>query len=341
MRGIWILAVWTAAGGCGAPEEPEVEQDPHWSVGVSLPVPLSQFGAAVYRGAIYVAGGLTDGGSVAAVFRYASGANEWERVADLPTFRRETHLLVASDSLFAAGGFNVPPNNVLFEDQRMWVYDVEGDAWLERPSLPDGRHDPAMVSTGDQIILVSGGLGSMDHGGLTPGDTAAIYDVRTGEWRYSSSAMSVARSSAMAALIQGKIYIFGGGRATDGALADVIEVYDVASDTWSSLDATFDAQNVYTMAPAMLGDEVHFLGGFVPVPGAPHLDQHLVFNVMSGDWTRAAELPTARGSASAVMLDGQIIVMGGFRWSQALPDAITDTVEVYTPVGPGARSAQE
>ena len=151
---------------CGSPVEVEAP-DPFWTEGPALPIPLQSFGAALHDGLIYVAGGQTLGrATISAVFRIDPRGGSWERVADLPRARTGAHLTVAGDSLFSVGGSNISSDGFTTVGRELYVYDPTSDTWDRRENFPDRRSGAQTVGTTDRIVVVGGGLGSVNHGDL-------------------------------------------------------------------------------------------------------------------------------------------------------------------------------
>jgi len=120
----------------------------------------------------------------------------------------------------------------------------------------------------------------------------------------------------------GAIYVLGG---FDGTLniVDAVQIYDVATCTWSdgpSLPAPMHHANA-----AVVGDTIYVLGYATGFDFAAHGD---VYALEDGAWVARAAMPTGtERSASAVgVIDGKIYVAGGLRG-----DPVAD-VSVYDPV---------
>src|SRR4051812_31757363 len=92
----------------------------HWSTSAPIPERIQEHHGILYRGKIYIAGGLDSTGATTKVtYRYDPKANTWERLADLPEPRHHMPLLVLNDTLYAVGGFD----ELRFTPKAtMWIY---------------------------------------------------------------------------------------------------------------------------------------------------------------------------------------------------------------------------
>ena len=66
---------------------------------------------------------------------------------------------------------------------------------------------------------------------------------------------------------------------------------------------------------AVLGDQLHVVGGYVD--GRPHSRTHLVLDLSTGTWHRAAPLPLPLDHVGVVALHGELWAVGGYGTSGA------------------------
>jgi len=281
--------------------------------------------AASYRGSIYVAGGDVLGAGSTKVYRLTPPSSTWEAVADLPTPRTDAHLIVVADTLYMVGGQDVlPPGNVYRPSKAVWAFDPGSETWLTRPFFPDNRSGWA-VSAGDRIVVVGGGSGSVDHGGLFPGDSVVTFTPGDSIWHYRTP-LTQKRVNPMAAAIGTKVYTFGGMR--DGTVEpfNSYEIYDVVTDAWSTGGQLHVVpKTVSNMSVSVLNGRVHFLGG-----GLGRRD-HLIFDPLTDEWEAAPLIPSGRGGGATVAHDGALWVIGGIQGPRNQPGSFLRGVAVYTP----------
>jgi N-acetylneuraminic acid mutarotase len=73
----------------------------------------------------------------------------------------------------------------------------------------------------------------MNSGGLAGLQKIEEYDPASDTWDTTKTDMPTARRNPTCAVVNGKIYTFGGIVVTGGPSSDAVEMYDPATDTWS------------------------------------------------------------------------------------------------------------
>lgn len=118
--------------------------------------------------------------------------------------------------------------------------------------------------------------------------------------------MTHARTEAAYALADGKIYVIG-GLGPDVVTVPLVEVYDVAADSWTNAPPLPVAVN-HAMAAEHDG-VVYVAGGYTAVVfGAVNT----FFAFQDGAWEPLPPMPETRAAAGMVEHDGKLYVIGGF-----------------------------
>lgn len=134
--------------------------------------------------------------------------------------------------------------------------------------------------------------------------------------------MSHARTEAAYALADGKVYVIG-GLGPEVVTVPLVEVYDVASDSWSNAPPMPVAVN-HAMAAEHDG-VVYVAGGYAAVVfGAVPT----FFSFDGATWTALPPMPETRAAAGMVELDGKLYVIGGRIGS---PDTNLNHVQRFDP----------
>ena len=122
--------------------------------------------------------------------------------------------------------------------------------------------------------------------------------------------MLVANSEFALAEANGKIYVLGGYPFT-GISSNVVQVYDIATDSWQ-FGPQLPQPNNHGMAAAVNG-KIYLLGGQTTndQDGATAVNTVYELDPAKGTWVAKARMPTARSGGVAVVLDGKIYVAGG------------------------------
>jgi hypothetical protein len=157
-------------------------------------------------------------------------------------------------------------------------------------------------------VLVTGGIG--DSGFLS---SAELYDPATNSWS-SAGNMSTPRYAHAATLLQDGRVLVAGGSYAQGANAIYLssaEVYDPATNTWSSAANMSDARAFHT-ATLLPSGRVLVAGGFDGDPNFGYLSSAEVYDPASNSWSSAANMSSGRSNHTATLLpDGQVLVTGG------------------------------
>jgi N-acetylneuraminic acid mutarotase/glucose/arabinose dehydrogenase len=158
-----------------------------------------------------------------------------------------------------------------------------------------------------------------------------------GTWRTDLPTAPQAILDAGSATLDGKLYMVGG--KTANTYLNNMYIYDPgdpinsADDTWTT-GLNLPGPAVENPAVAAVGGKLYVFGGSTaPFSGAVsnaavyNPDTNPDPNITTPAWTSIAPMPTARGAATAQVINGDIYVIGGLNSS----GASLNTVEVYDP----------
>ncbi len=145
------------------------------------------------------------------------------------------------------------------------------------------------------------------------------------------------------AVVGKKWYVIGGYDGPNVLPQGIVTEYDAGTDTWTNKKKMLIPAHHPTAVA--LGDKIYVFGGFVGRPGSKGwqpIASALVYDPANDSWKELAPMPTARGSACAVVVDGKIYVIGGAHanipgkppteplWV-GVPQIVTGAVEEYDP----------
>jgi N-acetylneuraminic acid mutarotase len=228
---VYVLGGYDENGQFGTLVEVYDHGSNSWRRAADLPVPMHHANAAAAAGKIYVLGFLAAGFVESErAFSYDPSANEWTEIAPLPEQRRRGASVTVSldDTIYVVGGLR-GLSSVADVDE----FDPSTNTFRPLPPLPR-RMDHGVGGAFDGKLFVAGGRA----GGITSHtDRFDVFDLATGEWTVGPS-MPTSRAGAAAAMLLGRLYVFGGeGNRADPVtgLFEAVEVYDVMLDRWFSL----------------------------------------------------------------------------------------------------------
>lgn len=195
--------------------------------------------------------------------------------------------------------------------------------WSTRAPMPVGREGAAGAFI-DGKFYVSHGYSSAD------GTDNAVYDPVADTWAPLAPA-TVPRSELAGAAVGGKLYAIGGRDPTGfcpTSVCDVVEIYDVATDSWS-FGAPMPTPRA-GLGLAVVADKIYAVGGrdgAIPGSGSP-LAALEIYDPATDSWSAGPPMPTPRMDVySTTVLDGKVWVIGGF--DPAVGDLAT--VEIFDP----------
>lgn len=212
--------------------------------------------------------------------------------------------------------------------------------WIARPHLQTARSHPATVSYKGKVYVFGGGGPN-----FLSLDTVEIYDPQREAWSWGSP-MPTHRSGAVAAVIDDRIYVMGGGyKKPDGRFKflTTVEIYDPERDRWEKGPDMIQPHDYPGVAVS--GRNIYIMGGHHPdaTEGGPSRDPGFAFcevlNLHEGRWVEIASLPVPRFALKGVVLQGKVIATGGVAFTgKGLTEY--DLIDIYDP-GKDAWTRQE
>ena len=150
---------------------------------------------------------------------YDPGTDTWAKAENMNCARCSAAISVVNGEIYAIGGLGSPPDQ---DESYLYLSNVEvfnpkTNQWQERTemSAPKALHTASVI---DGKIYVIGGYFSKD-GEFKKLSTIEIYDPTTDHWTQKSD-LPIGKWGHKTEVIDGQIYIFGGGPATS------VQVYD-------------------------------------------------------------------------------------------------------------------
>jgi N-acetylneuraminic acid mutarotase len=127
--------------------------------------------------------------------------------------------------------------------------------------------------------------------------------------------MPTPRADAMAAAVDGKIYVIGGADYSEGGAGtlDIVEVYDTENDEWARIAEPLPVPLDHSGAVGYNG-KIYVVGGFLQhkIP----TDKLFIYDIDKNEWNEGKPLPSARGALTAEIINGTLYAIGGLNSSQ-------------------------
>ena len=129
------------------------------------------------------------------------------------------------------------------------------------------------------------------------------------EWK-KAAALPFARVESPAAVVDGKLYLFG-GFTEDLEASNQVDVYDPASDSWTRKK---DMPTRLThLNPAIDGNTIWFAGGFKGKHPGPVTDEVWKYDIASDTWTAGPPLPERRAGGGLAVVERKLHYFGGYK----------------------------
>jgi hypothetical protein len=197
--------------------------------------------------------------------------------------------------------------------------------WIKGRNLSDARAGACTVSLSDGRMLTTGGQGR--SGAL------ASAELLTGAGDSTPvSPMGSARSEHVCATLDDGRVLVAGGRVAGDAATNAAEIYDVASDSWTSILSMREARIGATLT-RIPGGRLLIAGG--EAAGLPSATLE-IFDPSSGAFTLAsgAMSSSRKGHAASLLRDGRVLIAGGIGGEGK---TVLDTAEVFDPANGSIR----
>ena len=251
-----IYAIGSYVGGHSGTASVE-EYDPatdRWTPKAPISNAVWGLRAAVVNGRIYVFGGANNPGGNSTHFstveEYDPAANRWTLKHPMSEAKYNMAIAVFNDKIYIIGGTR---GDVAFDT--IDEYDPLTDTWTTKTPMPFHRHISYFAQLGDKVYLF--------------GNPTYVYDLATDSWSQRAAPPFDNVGAPAAAVLNGKIYVFGGSFSWGGTgpigIPDVYE-YDPSTDTWSPKTPMATGVALLWQGASVVGNKVYVLGGQTAYP---------------------------------------------------------------------------
>lgn len=275
---------------------------------------------------------------------YDPKTDVWTRLSANPLPVHHAAAAAVGRKFYVFGGFRLPGTGRpgWYPENKAWAYDTDSRSWSELPPMPTARGALAAAAVDKKIYVVGGatipsGVDLPD--GLRAGGpiellaTMEMFDTETNTWT-SMKPMTLARNHHDVAYLDGKLYAIGGtiGSCFPGGWSSNVpmnEVYDIATDSWSTRAPMPTARS--GVGAAALEGKIYVIGGEGWVDrsgGVFHANES--YDPKTNSWAEEPGMPTPRHGFAKGVLDGKLYAVSGVAMDEG-PFSVVAVTEVYTP----------
>jgi N-acetylneuraminic acid mutarotase len=224
----------------------------------------------------------------------------WTNATPIPNPREGYGAAEVKGIFYYIAGYGVIGDMTLNE-----AYNASSNTWTTKASLPSlPRSETVAVTDGTYIYLIGG------RPVPTVGHDLWRYNPTDNTWT-SLTPMPTARATEhMAVYYNGRIYVAGGRTSgvpsSSGDLA-VLEIYDIASNTWSS--GTSMPQPLADSYAVLLNGRIYVFGGFTL--GGAASSSTFIYDISADAWSTGAPAPSGRVDPAVGICGPLIYMIGG------------------------------
>ncbi|MDQ3968436.1 MAG: galactose oxidase [Thermoproteota archaeon] len=138
--------------------------------------------------------------------------------------------------------------------------------------------------------------------------------------------MPTPRTEVTAAVLEDDIYVIGGVDES-GQVTDIVEVYNIANNTWSKAAAPLP-EPLHHTASASYSGKIYVVGGYTAAGSLSDRspsNRLFIYDPVQNSWQEGNPMPTARGALNVNFVNGTLYAIGGYS------DRPLNSNEAYDP----------
>ena len=290
-----------------------------WLSSSTMPFPNAAFNSTQFNNSIYIWGGTKNTQDASHEYsdymNYSINDGSWLHGTNPDAARENFSTAMIGKKLYLIGG-----KDKISSTSDIRAYDTQNNSWEKNlNSLITPRHTATSVIyniNASPKIFTFGGIN-----GSTPLKSAEMYDVALNVVIQIES-MELNRTFAASAILDSKIYVFGGNSIES---RESFEVFNIKENEWKKLYLP----NKRSHATAVtLNDKIYLIGGLVGDQNNRKVSNTVdIYTPATNSWVEGSTLNIARSSPGSTVLNGIIYIFGGTKNDKN----ITSSVEKLIP----------
>ena len=225
---------------------------------------------------LYSIGGASSGNPAE---RYDPSINTWSPLESFKQRIKFCTVLTFQGLLYIIGGVDEQDNVRLSTVQR---YNPDTNLWQHLASLSSPRSTVCAVAYESYLYAIGG---NSDSGAV---DTVERLDPKKKVWCMLASTVEK-RVGACGATVNQKVFVFGGLRKDAYLHSSFSEMYDPATNTWSSITSTVTPRSDYVTTASFKG-KIFVCADVEQDDSQANLSLH-IYNVVTSEWTYCTSFP--------------------------------------------------
>ncbi|MFK7853742.1 MAG: Kelch repeat-containing protein [Granulosicoccus sp.] len=241
----------------------------------NAPVELHHLQPVVIGTNIYIVGAFTccypREQAVAEIYVFDTQSLTWDVEGSIPStrLRGSAAAVVKDDRIYLLGGNTQGHDGgaVAWFDE----FDPATGQWRELPDAPHARDHFAAVLVNQRLIAAAGRQSALPNPSANAVAQTDIYDFDRGQWR-SVGLIPTPRGGAVAVGYGDNVIVAGGEINTANTALDVVESFDLNTETWQSLPPMLEGR--HGAGGGIVSARFHMISGASSLGGAQETASH-------------------------------------------------------------------
>ncbi len=272
-----------------------------WQSVANYPNPTMDFSAVSLNGKIYAGGGFSES---KLFYEYDPSTNSWTQKADLLYGRSKHVMAVVNGKIYAIGGSDSRGYQIC----KIEEYNPSTNIWSYKTEKYVDFSYSCVAVLNNIIYLIGGGAYCL-----------YAYDPVTNSLTQKAN-MVERRAGAQAAVINGKIYVYGGINYWSSGL-NSMEMYDPITDSWT-FKASMSTPRCFFGSGAV-GGKFYAIGGYGNYTTTNTVEE---YSPTLNSWSYCPNMPIIRSYFPTTVLNNGIYTICG-----SSSNGLTASVQVYMP----------
>ena len=226
---------------------------------------------------------------------YIVNSNKWFlNKSNMPTARNALGTHLYNGKIYCIGGAGTSGNLSTVE-----IYDIETNSWSTGTNMPTARNSFTSQLYNGKIYCIGGSNSSVLS-------TVEIYDIETNSWSTGTN-MPTARNGLTSVLYNDKIYCIAGNRDLSNAYSNLVEIYNIESNTWTSSVTNIPTAR-YHLTSQIYDNKIYCMGG-ANITGL--INKVEAYDILTNTWSSLSVIPYSRFALTSQIIDNYIYCIGG------------------------------
>jgi N-acetylneuraminic acid mutarotase len=231
---------------------------------------------------------------------YSQGGN-WVKKKNMSVARGVMPAVVLNDTIYVIGG----SVDAYTSTSVVEAYDAPTDSWTRKADLPQELCGTVAGTVNDKIYVIGGSTSVLGEGYVV--DNVYEYDPVSNSWTRKSN-IPTPLAYASAAVVNGKIYVIGGGSFGGVSAYNSVYEYNPAADTWKKKSDMPTAR--FLGSATEVDGKIYVFGGGTTLTGESFSTVE-EYDPSADTWSVKGPMRIPRAAHASSAVDGNIYLLSG------------------------------